>query len=301
MKRTKPPVVQCPTAILTGDWHLREDQPLCRTDDFQKKQWEKVDFIASLQRQHNCPVIHSGDLFDHWKPSPYLLSMAIERLPKEFYTVYGNHDLPQHSLELAHKCGVNTLVKAGRIQLLQNTHWGKTPEKDDASLLINSQYILVWHVMTYSGKSPWPGCTDPQAMKILRDYPYMNLIVTGHNHQSFALEDDGRWLVNPGMITRQEADQADFRPRVYLWCSETNTVKPVYLPIDEGVVTRKHIDQHEQRDSRIEAFISRLSDEWKVGLSFEENLERFASNNQIRESVMQIVRQAVDEQFSGEP
>ena len=99
-----------PTAILTGDWHLREDSPTCRTDDFWTTQWEKVDFVSDLQKKYNCQVIHSGDLFNHWKPSPYLLNKTMRHIPKEFYTVYGNHDLPQHNIELADKCGINVLL-----------------------------------------------------------------------------------------------------------------------------------------------------------------------------------------------
>ena len=62
MKRTKQTQTNI-DAILTGDWHLREDTPICRTDDFQTAQWEKVRIISDLQKKYNCPVIHSGDLF----------------------------------------------------------------------------------------------------------------------------------------------------------------------------------------------------------------------------------------------
>jgi N-acetylmuramoyl-L-alanine amidase len=41
-----------------------------------------------LQEKHQCPVFHAGDLFDYWKPSPWLISKAIEHLPDKFYTIY---------------------------------------------------------------------------------------------------------------------------------------------------------------------------------------------------------------------
>ena len=99
--------------ILCGDLHLTEDTPICRTDNFQEAQWRKLTFIKQLQEEHDCPVLCAGDLLDFWKPSPFLLSKIIEHLPKQFYTVLGNHDLPQHSLELLEKSGIYTLQMAG--------------------------------------------------------------------------------------------------------------------------------------------------------------------------------------------
>jgi hypothetical protein len=45
-----------PTAILTADWHLRDTQPICRTDDFWESQWIKANYIMELQRKYGCPV-----------------------------------------------------------------------------------------------------------------------------------------------------------------------------------------------------------------------------------------------------
>lgn len=301
MKRTK---TNKPSAILTSDWHLREDQPICRTDDnFIHTQMDKLEFIASLRHRYKCPVIHAGDLFHHWKPSPYLLSLAIHCLPgndgnqgPSFSTVYGQHDLPQHNLELADKCGVNTLAAAHKLKVLHGVHYGQAPDEDSGVFLFGAEHrqILVWHKMTWIGKQPWPGCTDPSAEELLDKYPECALIVTGDNHKSFTFEKDGRLLVNPGAITRQTAAQATVKPKVYLWYAETNTVEPVYLPIKRDVISREHIEHKAQRDSRIEAFISRLDSEWEAEISFEENLKRFAAKNKIRDSVMQLIQEAIE-------
>jgi len=294
MKRTKQN--KKPDLIACADFHLREDQPTCRTDNFWEAQWEKVDFIRKLQMKYDCPVMHAGDLFHHWKPSPYLLSETIQHLPHNFWTIYGQHDLPQHNLELAYKCGINTLKSAGLLEVMPECHWNQTPDK--GSIFIPNPdidaIILVWHIMTYKGKPPWPGCTDPLATKLLRKYPQYDLIVTGDNHQSFIETYEGRLLVNPGSLTRQTAAQSNHKPCIYLWYAETNTVEPVYLPIEQDVISREHITHREQRDERIDAFISRLDGEWKAAMSFEENLERFAQTNKIRKSVMDIVIKAIE-------
>lgn len=286
-----------PDAILTADWHLREDTPVCRIDDFFARQWKKVTFIYALQREFDCPVLHAGDLFHHWKPSPYLLSVTINYLPLNFYTVYGQHDLPQHNLELAYKCGINTLKAANRLSILEDLHWGQdsaSKTKRGFCLSSSNRQILVWHCMCYQGKKPWPDCTDPMAASLLRKYPQFDLIVTGDNHKSFVEEYEGRLLVNPGSLTRQTADQTDCKPCVYLWYAKTNTVKQIYLPIEKDVITREHLERKEQHNNRIEAFISRLNDDWEAQMSFEDNLEEFRKANNVRESVMNVIYKAIE-------
>lgn len=282
--------------ILTGDWHIQETSPVCRIDDFWNTAWGKIQFISELQKKHNCPIFHSGDLFDNWKPSPMLLSKAIENLPPRFCTIYGNHDLPQHSLDLVHKCGVHTLEKAGVVTVLNGVHWGESPERPSWRGYINEfteRKILVWHTMTYQGRKPYPGCSDPKASRLLKKYKDYDLILTGHNHIPFIEEYQGRLLVNPGSIFRTSAAQVEHTPRVYLWYADTNTVEPVYLPIEKSAISRAHLEDGERRDERLEAFISSVQD-YKSHTSFKDNLEAYKKKNKIRKPVMDIIYKSID-------
>lgn len=277
-------------AIATADWHLREDSPVCRLDNFWNAQWEKIAFIKSLQQKYDCPVLHAGDLFHHWKPSPHLLSVTMDFLPDQFYTVYGNHDLPQHNMSLRDKSGIYTLETAGKLHTLAEASWNELPQ--EGSLSLGELNVLVWHVMTWTHKVPFPGCQTASAEKLLERYIF-DLIITGDNHQTFVVERDGRMLINPGSLTRQTADQADFQPCVFL-ILEGGKVKELPLPIHKDVITREHLERKEQRDQRIEAFVSRLNEEWESGVSFEENLRRFEQSNQVRQSVMDIVWKSIE-------
>lgn len=297
-------------AILCSDIHLRETQPTCRTDNFFETQFKKLDFISELQQKYDCPVLHGGDLFHHWKPSPYLISMAAKNLPINFHTVYGQHDLPQHSLELKHKSGIYTLdstLRKHQFHVLESASWGQKPDKvsvfvkvaknkEEEKLLSAEIYkkVLVWHKFNYIGKKPWPDCTEPKAHSLLHKYPQFDLILTGDNHKPFVSKYEGRLLVNPGSMTRQDADQIDFKPRVYLWNADKNEVEAVYLPIEEGVVVRTHIDDKKEKDEMLNAFIAKLNTEWETTLSFEDNLERFITNNKLRKEVVQLIYQAME-------
>jgi putative phosphoesterase len=279
-------------AILCGDFHLREDTPVCRTDTFLETQIEKLSFIKELQKEQNCPVVFSGDLFHHWKSSPYLITIALNYLPENMWVIAGNHDLPNHSIELLDKSALGTLIHSGAIHCLQGTHWLNFPEK--ASLVIENKKMLVWHIMTWKDRNPIPGSSDPSAKQILKKYPQYDIIVTGHNHATFVEEYEGRLLVNPGSITRQTADQENHRPCVFLWYEESNTVEQVFLKCSKGVVSRKHIEEREDVDARIATFVDKLNSEWQAGLSFEENLERFRKENKVSKLVMDIIYNAME-------
>lgn len=280
-------------AILCGDIHLREDTPICRTDEFQQTQFDKLLFIASLQREHNCPVLCSGDLFDKAKPSLEFFSLVLQLIPDEFYTVYGNHDLPNHSMLEEKKSGIWALHVAQGVKRLQGTHFNQVPEKP--SFKINGRNILVWHVMTYKNELPFPGCTDLKARSILHKYPQYDLILTGDNHQPFTQEYKGRLLVNPGSMMRQTADQIDYKPAVWLYYSKTNTVEPVYLPINKNAVTREHLDVVEEKENRILAFIETLNKEGLDFVNFKQNLRVFLQKNKTNEKVIDIINKFTEE------
>jgi DNA repair exonuclease SbcCD nuclease subunit len=299
MRRTKYHKIkdtQKPDAILCADLHLREDTPICRIDDFQQAQWKKLMYIKTLQQQFDCPVLCSGDVFQHWKPSPYLLSKIIEHLPKNFYTVYGNHDMPQHNIELIQKSGIFTLEMAGSISInipkgMQFLSYGTLPFTENSEFFDDD--ILIWHKMTYHKELPYPGCKESSAIQLLKKYPRFNLIVTGDNHKPFVVNYRGRLLVNPGSMTRQRASETH-KPRVYLWYAKTNSVEPIYLPCEENVISREHIEIIEKRNKRIEAFIQSIDNDIEVTINFEENLKRFEKKNNIRKTIMNIIYKAIE-------
>jgi len=284
------------SAILTADWHLREDQPICRTDDFWETQWRKIRFIAELQNDNNnCPIIHAGDLFNHWKPSPWLLSMALLNLPdgNTFYTVCGNHDLPQHNLDNVYKSGMQTLANAGKIEILPNGHWGQSIKEGQ----IFNEALAVWHGLVFPKDGEgWPGVEGTTANKLLSKCS-SDIVVTGHNHTPFVEKGNKKILVNPGSITRQTADQSNMRPRVYLWWERSNDVQPVYLPIDENVISRNHLvdtNHLEERQNRMEAFLQLLHGEgWEADVSFEQNLQRLMDKRKLANSVREIILGAI--------
>jgi predicted phosphodiesterase len=285
-------IVKQPDLLLCADFHLRDTIPVARLDNYLQTQCRKLSFINELQKKYRIPILHAGDLCDTWKTSPFLLSFIMENLPKQFFTVIGNHEAPSHNLDLIGKSGLNVLATAGIITILNRCHFGQEPT--EPSFVIKNRNILVWHKMVWQGKKPYPTCTDEPASNILKKYPQFDLIVTGDNHKTFVEYYEGRVLVNPGSMMRMDADQADHKPSVFLWYASDNSVQQVFLPIEEGVVSRSHLIKNEERNERLDSFISKLNSDYSVSLSFEDNLQSFFKINNTSKDIQDIIYASIE-------
>ncbi|MBW2632193.1 MAG: metallophosphoesterase family protein [Deltaproteobacteria bacterium] len=102
-------------AIFCSDLHLSLNPPIYRSKepDWFAAMSRPLCELRRLQIKHHCPVICCGDVFDKWKAEPELINFAIAQLPKQFYTIAGQHDLPNHCVEDIHKSALSTLCLAG--------------------------------------------------------------------------------------------------------------------------------------------------------------------------------------------
>lgn len=304
--------------ILASDLHLRRTRPRSRKDDYFSTQEKKFRFILELA-QESPPLVVPGDIFHIAKPGEALLRWVIDLLMEydvRPIVVPGQHDLPSHNLNLLHESGLGVLASADLIDLLtdgqpywlpdnhHNTYgleiyihgypYGTIPD----TTVVGLPGVLLWHHMVIN-EPLWPGQLADKANSILRKYKDFDLIVTGDNHQSFAIsetdsgwkvERDGRgprWLVNPGSMMRMTASQVDYQPCVYKY--ENWVVKRIPLPIEEDVFDLSELEQAKEKDSRIQAFIEKLGGDWEFGLSFEKNLEEFLIKNKVDDRVKEII------------
>ena len=305
-----------PTAILTADWHIRAMAPVCRTDDFLVAMWKKVEFILDLSDKYRIPILIAGDIglksqWPNWLLEEFIGKVKAKKDKAGVYAIPGQHDLPDHNLDLWRASAIGVLHESEAVIFLgvdgqklvsldKPGLWSIFPfsygvditssisEIEDG--IAKSPLIAIAHTLV-TERAPESFLADKaqSAMNLLERFPEYDLILTGDNHKPFVQEHEGRLLINPGSLMRTTADQADHKPRVYLWYHEDNRVEPVYLPIEEGVIDRTHIDLQEAKDERIGAYVSRLSEEVEIGLSFEGNLESYFKSNRIRKPVQDKV------------
>ena len=306
MKRTRKIQKKKATAILAADLHIRADIPLCRTDDYLKAQFNKLKFIFRLCQEDDCPLLVAGDIGNKSQWPNWLLEKTIKIINKykiEIICIPGQHDLPEHRLDYWEKSGCGVLHRAKTIQMLISLscfyddlllspfgYGNEIQHEKKRNKILN---IAIAHQMVIENKPLWPRQEAPKGNTLLKKFPEYNLIVTGDNHNPFVIQYGGRLLVNPGSMMRMSANQIDHKPRVYKWYADTNTVEAIYLPIEEGVVNRIHIESKEERDKRMEAFVSRMKDDFEISLSFENNLEAYFKINRTKKSVQNKVWEAM--------
>jgi len=296
-----------PTAILTADIHLRTDRPAKRTDNYFAAQANKIEFIRDLQEEYKCPIFDGGDLFHRWNSSPYLEAWAIENLPNDIHTVAGNHELLEHNINNLEKASLNVLSVANKIKLLCSGSYltvvtehrvvklsgfpWNTPLKS-AKEKRSLNVALIHHMITDEDLK-YKDDTALKAHTLFKKMEGFDLIVCGHNHKPFVVEQDGRLIVSPGSMMRTTKGQMEHRPRVYLWYAGNNTVKPMYLPIEKDVFAVTQIRKEEESEKRIESFILALKEEYEVTLSFKKNMENYLAGNKTVKSVEEIIWECV--------
>jgi len=311
-------------AILTSDVHLDFKQPTCWTDDFREGQEKTWEFIRKLQNEHSdlgetvIPILIGGDVFDRdggsipkWVP-PELITWATLNLPSRIIAIPGQHDLPQHNMDLYKRSALAALGAHPQVQVLLPGNSGtRFHTRDGLHVLVDGfgwdvdptpledrgnydRTVAMIHVMTYLPKKPpYPGCKADNTRKLMAKLDGYDLILTGDNHVQFIVDDGDQILVNPGCIMRRTAAHIDYEPCVYLWYAEENKVEAVKLP-KIGELTREHVDQKNERDERLEAFVEQLGETKELSLSFEDNLERFMSEQETPKSVRNRVWEIVD-------
>jgi len=278
-------------AILSADWHIRPDVPVCRTDDFFQAMSGKLDFILNLSKEHDCPILLAGDIgrrpLNRGWPT-WLLEWTIDKFKgHNIIAIPGQHDLPGHRIDLFEESGMGVLTVAGAIKTIfepttisRIASFGLYPFPYGQE--IKSYETMAWplnvamtHQMIIENKPLWPDQDAPKGHQILEKFKEYNLILSGDNHNAFTVEYEGRWLVNPGSLMRTTADQIDHKPRVYLWYAETNTIEAVYLPIEQNVISRTHIEIAKNRENRNKAYIERMNHDIEIDLSYTNNLENY--------------------------
>ena len=87
--------------------------------------------------------------------------------------------------------------------------------------------------------------------------------------------------------------QIDHKPRVYLWWAETNRIEPVYLPIEQDVISREHIKDTTERDNRFDALITRVKTDVEIQLKYEDNVvkyfKKFRTEKAVKDKVLEHV------------
>ena len=141
--------------------------------------------------------------------------------------------------------------------------------------------ICVVHSLIFESSALF-GITGILAKDFLNEYSEFDFIISGDNHKFFMVKGEkGNILINCGSISRQNADQINYKPAIiYLDTNDINNIKKISIPINDNVINKKHLDEKKEKTEKINSFIQKLNN-YEISLSFEKNLMEFFKKNKV--------------------
>ncbi len=307
--RADDPVV----AIACADLHLSHKPPLARCDE---ENWYEamriaLDQITALQKKYNVPVLCAGDVFDHWRCPPELITFAIQHLPPRLCAVPGQHDMPEHSMEQLKRSAFWTLVEAQSVdtELMDDVgaYYGQNlcvcgfgygqqigPPRDVPS---NKLKICVAHQYVWWGEHKYEGALGESNVSNIKGFGGYDVVVLGDNHKGFCVElcYPGPIVFNCGTLMRRKTDEVDYKPMVGL-IHRSGKVQPYYLDTRHDRI-RTVVDNGTDRAFAIpgfEEFLGELCDLQATVLDFATVLERIFLKRKTPANVQKAILEAMD-------
>jgi hypothetical protein len=100
-------------------------------------------------------------------------------------------------------------------------------------------------------------------------------------------------LVNPGSLMRSTASQKDYKPVIHVLYDDLS-VEQIPVPL-KSEIDDKHLIKEEERDERMESFISSLNTDVEITFNFKNNLTQLIEENSISKSVKDLINEIMEE------
>lgn len=296
-----------PVAVLCSDIHLSERAPIARSaePDWFAAMARPLAQMQALANKHSVPVICAGDVFDHWKSPPALINFALEHLP-QMYAVPGQHDLPYHSLDDIEKSAFGTLVRVGRIKMLDPKKpklingvwvWGfpwNTPitpvERDGDGHL----HMAVVHAYVWAKGASYPGAPEEKRVSCYREsLKGFHVALFGDNHIPFLREFEDLTVLNHGGFMRRKIDEVDHKPAFGLLMSD-GTVQRVFQDCSlDKFASRQAAKFDETGAFKLQEFLKELQTLGGSELDFVDAVKHYLETYEVSDGAKAIIRKAM--------
>ena len=292
--------------MCASDLHLRDDRPRCRVDNWYETTRSRLQWLIGLMNENKCPLLIAGDITDKGSNNQTLENLLLEEFGKALFpiwTINGQHDVQYHSQNWLRKSTYWVMHQAKVIEhietKLHNNIIGDISGFSFGTPMTNGTGIAMCHRSVYPTTAQIPFFmgehTDTIGADELLDQFDYELIVSGDVHMPFYLQRDGKTLINPGGLFRQKSDKKYTIPTVYLY--EDGVVTGFEAPIVIDNVVQEYLIAEKERDTRISAFVERLSTSAEIGLSFRDNVELGFKTNKLRQVVKELVLKAMEDEL----
>lgn len=296
-----------------SDWHLREKNPRCRTDNFFVALITKSAFLFNTMRQYQPDIKETlylcvaGDIFDVNPPSEFIKRWLIG-ICREYnihlIVIFGQHDLTNHDLGSWERTGLGVIQAAGICTILPihgtrlrvdgvdftGVHFGQTDIPANKDRQDNSiPQVLMIHRMLID-EPLWKGQNAEGAEYLLSDNTQYDLILSGDNHQSFTYTIGNRHLINGGSVMRMTSAQMDHQPKLWRYDTKLKTIEYFELPINKDAVSADHISNIVDDPERMTAFVTYLQGN-EVGMDIPNAFKSFFNEDATDDEVQSIIFQ----------
>lgn len=293
-------------AILLSDVHLSLKPPLARSDE---PNWfdamgRVLQEVKNLAGRHKAIVLCAGDIFDKWSSPPELINWALEHFP-ECYAIPGNHDLPSHRPDLAHRSAYGTLVRAGLVKELgpeptitsELTLYGSpfggpvphAPKEASLSLrvLLTHQYLWV------PGRTYYGAPKEARLGRVAREFRGFDVVVVGDNHLGFTrVLKSGTRVINCGTLFRRKTSEIRYRPSVGL-LHRNGEVSVHYLDTSQDRITKGITEEQERGDEGVAEFVDELGKVEVSSLSFADNMRKAMDRAKVSDETRRTIMEAM--------
>lgn len=296
-------------AILCSDIHLSHSCPSARTaeDCWYEAMARPLQEIRNLAARHRAPVVIAGDIFHRWNEPAELINFALDHLP-EAYAVPGQHDLPYHRMDLIKRSAFWTLVKVGKLKLidlpvvlqdrliLHGFGWGK-PIVPMSSERGDWLHLAVCHAYVWKEGYGYPGAPDSARLaKYWKNLQGYDAAVFGDNHKGFLFQNrapahpDGatiRSVLNSGTLMRRRTDEIAYQPHIGL-LHDNGDIELHYLDTTKDqFITAALVDERKVVDA--EEFLEGLKSLETDSLNFHDAVLHAMDELSVSDDVREIV------------
>lgn len=249
------------------------------------------------------PILCAGDIFDRWNATPELINFALKHLPDGMICVPGQHDLPNHRLDLMHRSGYGVLAQTGKIvDITDGVDWGvdimsvtgfgwEQPIKPFTGETKKQIKVALIHKYMWSMPGTgYPGAPEEARLsafkKQLRGY---DIAVVGDNHTYFTdLAGECR-VFNCGGFIRRKSDELDRRPCVGLLYD--NGLVKAHLLDTSADKFHQDAKKREEAPVNMKEFLDSLEGLGEQGLDFREAVRQHLQSGDLKKPVRQLIEE----------
>lgn len=299
-----------PIAVVCSDLHLWDRAPIARSaeENWFEVQRVALDQIRTLANRLAVPILCAGDIFHKWNAPAKVINFALDHLP-EMYAVPGQHDLPYHQLDMLDDCAFGTLMRAGKIKLLEHGRprlirgafvwgfpWGTELQRESGGMREAGQIdIAVVHAYIWQHKSGFTGAPEDKLVSAYREkLSGFDVAVFGDNHRGFLGQSGDCVVYNNGGLLRRNIDEKGYKPHVGVLYND-GSVERHYLTFgNDKFMEREQALVEEEAAHSMQVFLKLLTDAKVHPVDFNEALAEYFQTYEVSKGAKRIILEALD-------